>query len=148
MTKQFHKQQRWNPLSVCSLSLLLLPSLFSYCLSSFVLNHCSRPRKLSLHTAGAEPRRQRGPPRSTPSIPAQRRQRSAPQQSIWSDWWSGLLTGSRRTETDVDTGYRESVRANQTQRSKQADEGRLKRQQAARPSSSCASPTLMATPAE
>lgn len=122
-----------------------------FILSSFILSHCSFPRKLSLHPPGAEPWRQRATPMSTPSMPAQRRQRSAPQPSIWSDWWGSLLRRSYRTEMDVDrqraTGV-QSMRADQTQRSKQADEGRLKRQQAARPRSSCASPALTATPVE
>lgn len=63
---------------------------------------------------------------STPSSPAQQRHHGAPQQSVWSDWWSSGRRQPCWTErmwADRRLQGGEGVRANQTARSKQAYEG-------------------------
>lgn len=150
MTQQFHNQQRQNtPLVFTESHIIPFPSFFIF--PSFILSHCSLPRKLSLHTVDPESPQQEEIPMSTPSVPAQQRQSSAPQRSISLVRLVGsLLRQSNRTETDADRGRAIGSRERESHldTKKQASIWERGRQQAARPSGSRASPALTATPVE
>lgn len=102
-TKQFYTQQRQNPPFVFSLRSFFysFPFLF-FILFSFTLNHCSLPRKLSLH--------------SRPWAPAAESDASEHGwRSIQSDWWGSSLRPSCWAERGVDRQRATGTRQRESQ---------------------------------